>query len=131
MKPFGESPAGRLLTVAGALPLAAGAALVWDNGGIGTVAIIAAIFAGILLGIVGLGLALEEHGAYAVAGVMFLPPALLLYTPLIAFAMHAPAVRVALGLAALALFALALRSKHTSPTRVGSQRQLETKWRMS
>jgi hypothetical protein len=109
MEPFRDSLAGRLLTIAGALPLAAGASLLWDSGGMGTVVIITAVFAAILLGICGLGLALEDYGGYAVAGVLFLPPALLLYTPLVAVAMHAPVARFAMAVGAVMLFAVALR----------------------
>src|SRR6266542_4320633 len=69
MEPFRDSLAGRLLTIAGALPLAAGASVLWDSGGMGTVVIITAVFAATLLGICGLGLALEDYGGYAVAGV--------------------------------------------------------------
>src|SRR6266852_4809417 len=34
MEPFRDSLAGRLLTIAGALPLAAGASVLWDSGGV-------------------------------------------------------------------------------------------------
>ena len=108
MKSFEESVAGRILTFAAALPLATGACVVWNPDGAGTLAIIGSIFAGILLGIVGIGLAVEEHGSWALAAVLFLPPALLLYTPLVALAAHVPAIRFVMALAAAALLAVSL-----------------------
>ena len=107
MNSFLQSVPGRILAVAVALPLAAGAWATWAADG-GMVWIIASVFAGIVLGIVGVGLAVEEFGKQAVAAVLLLPPALLLYTPLVSVAAGAPAVRTIMALASMVLFAAAL-----------------------
>ena len=105
MKRFEQSVAGRLLILAVALPLAAGTSATWDSAGHGMAWIIASIFAGILLSFVGIGLAIGEYDREAVAAVLFLPPALLLYTPLVGLAASVPVVRVAMGLVAGLLLA--------------------------
>jgi hypothetical protein len=107
MKPFHQSTAGRLLMVAVALPLATGACVIWTPQGSGMVWIIASVFAGIILGLVGIGLAVEEFDREAVAALLFLPPALLLYTPLVGIAGGLPMVRLAMGLVAMVLIGVA------------------------
>jgi len=121
MKPFRESAAGRMLAVAVALPLATGALATTFEGGL--VWIIASVFAGIVLGIVGVGLAVEEYGGEAVGALLFLPPALLLYTPLVAWWGGQPVVRMMMGLTAMALMAVSLgqlsfRPRWAAPPRV-------------
>jgi hypothetical protein len=69
--------------------------------------VIASVFASIILGLVGIGLAVEEFGREALVAVLFLPPALLLYTPLVGVASAMPVVRLAMGLAAVMFFGAA------------------------
>ena len=108
MKRFQESAAGRILAVAVALPLATGAVVTLTPEGSGIVWFIASVFAGIILGIVGVGLAIEESEMAALGAVLFLPPALLLFTPMVAYGVGIPLVRVLMGLVAMTLFGLAL-----------------------
>jgi hypothetical protein len=108
MKRFQESAAGRILAVAVALPLAAGALVTMTPEGSGVVWIIASVFAGIVLGIIGVGLAVEEYAGAAVGALLFLPPALLLYTPIVAFGGGSPVVRVVMGFTAATLLLLAV-----------------------
>lgn len=107
MKLFQESVPGRLLMVAVALPLGTGASVVWNPQGAAMMWIISSVFAGILLGIVALGLALEKFDRQAVVAILFLPPALLLYTPLVAVAGGLPLARLAMGFGAMMLVAVA------------------------
>ncbi len=109
MKDFVASISGRILTVAVALPLLAGGLVAWNTDGPGAVWIIGSVFAAILLGIFGTGWAIREQFSYALLAVLFLPPALFAYTPLVALAAGAPALRTAMLLAGIALAALALR----------------------
>jgi hypothetical protein len=109
MKAFEASISGRILTVAVALPLLAGGFVPWDTAGSGAVWIIGSVFAGTLLGIFGTGWAIREHFIYAILAVLFLPPALLAYTPLVAIAAGIPALRTAMLLAGIVLVAFALR----------------------
>jgi len=121
MKGFEASMSGRILTVAVALPLITGGLVAWNSGGAGAVWIIGWVFAGVLLGIIGTGWAIEEHFAYAVLAALFLPPALLGYTPLVAVAADLPALRTLMLLAGIVLAALALRPTlarfHFTPAR--------------
>jgi hypothetical protein len=122
MKRFRETAAGRTLALAVALPLATGALATFTQEGSGIVWIIASVFAGILLGIVGVGLAVEEHVDAAVTAVMFLPPALLLYTPLVAFWGTVPAVKMLMTLGAIFFFASALGQASFRPRLASSPR---------
>jgi hypothetical protein len=122
MKRFQESAAGRLLAIAVALPLAAGAVATMTPNGSGVVWIIASVFAGIVLGIIGVGLAVEEFAGAAVAALLFLPPALLLYTPLVAFSGGMPVVRVLMGFAAATLIVLAVGQVSFRPRFASSPR---------
>ena len=107
MKRFQESAAGRFLIAAVVLPLATGTSATWSPEGSGMMWIIASIFAGIILALVGIGLAVGEFDREAAAAILFLPPALLLYIPLVGLAASAPVVRVAMGLVAGTLLAVA------------------------
>jgi hypothetical protein len=69
--------------------------------------IIASVFAGIILGLIGIGLAVEQFGREAIVALLFLPPALLVYTPLMGVAGALPVVRLAMGLAAMMFFGAA------------------------
>jgi hypothetical protein len=122
MKLFRETIAGRILALAVAMPLAAGALATITRDGSGIVWIIASIFAGIVLGIVGVGLAIEESAGAAVTAVLFLPPALLLYTPLVYVWGTVPAVRMLMALGAIALLASALRHVSFRPRLASSPR---------
>jgi hypothetical protein len=106
MKRFRESVAARLLAVAVALPLLAGALVTFRPEGSGIVWFAASIVAAIILSVAGVGWAIEESEAEAVGAILFLPPALLLYVPFVAFLGSMPAVRIAMGAAATALLAL-------------------------
>jgi len=112
---FEESVAGRLLTLAVALPLATGALTSWGPGGSGMVWIMGSVFAAIVMGIVGVGLAVDEFDREAVTAVLVLPPALFLYTPLVGIAASVGAVRVAMGLVACVLFANAWHVTFSAP----------------
>jgi hypothetical protein len=125
MKRFQESVAGRTLTIAVALPLAAGASTTWNTAGSGMIWIIASVFAAIVLGLVGIGLAIGEFDREAVAAVLFLPPALLLYTPLLGVAANVLVVRFVMGLGAVTLFAMAWHAM-PSPLRFASPRHVTT-----
>jgi hypothetical protein len=105
MKRFEQSVAGRLLTLAVALPLTVATMATWSSKGYGMVWIIASIFAAIILSLLGIGLAIGEYDREAVAAVLFLPPALLLYTPLVGIASGVSVVRVAMGMVAGVLLA--------------------------
>jgi hypothetical protein len=106
---FDESTAGRFLTLAIIVPLAAGASVKWDDGGAGCIVIMGAVAIGTILATVGGAAALKRHVHYSIAAMFAFPPALLLYFPLIALASHLPAVRLVMGFAALALFVFVLR----------------------
>ncbi len=122
MKRFRETIAGRILSLAVALPLATATFATITRDGSGIVWIIASIFAGIILGIVGIGLAIEESAGAAVTAVLFLPPALLLYTPLVYFWGTVPAVRILMALGAIALLAAALGQASLRPRLASSPR---------
>jgi hypothetical protein len=122
MEHFEETVAGRLLTLAVALPLAVGAGATWDGGGAGSVAIMGSIAVGTILATVGGGLALDERAKYTIAAMLLFPPALMLYFPLLALASHLPVVRAAMALVAVGLFGLLLkgtvtRAHHTAAPR--------------
>ena len=68
------------------------------------------MFVGILLGLFGTGWAVEEQGGHALLAILFLPPALLLYTPIVAIAATAPIVRLAMACAGIAVVGMALAS---------------------
>jgi hypothetical protein len=89
--------------------------------GSGVVWFIASVLAAITLGIIGVGWAVEETESAAVGAILFLPPALLLYTPLVAFG-SIPVVRVLMGLAAATLIALALAHASFRPRLASSPR---------
>jgi hypothetical protein len=105
-----------------ALPLAAGALVTMNPQGSGVVWIIASIFVGIILGIIGVGLAVEQFAGAAVAALLFLPPALFLYTPLVAYSGSLPAVRVLMGFAAATLMVLAVGQASFRPRFASSPR---------
>jgi len=109
MEHFEESAAGRLLTLAVIVPLAAGASATWDDGGPGSIAIMGSVAIGTILATVGGGLALDDRVKYSIAAVLALPPALLLYFPLVALASHLPTVRLAMGFVVLGLLGFLLR----------------------
>jgi hypothetical protein len=100
MEHFEETAAGRLLMLAVVVPLATGAIMTWDDGGSGSIAIMASVAAGTFLATMGGGLASLERAKYTLAAILAFPPALLLYFPLVALAGHAPVVRGAMGIAA-------------------------------
>jgi hypothetical protein len=83
--------------------------------------IIGSVFTAIVLGIVGVGLAVGEFDREALAAVLVLPPALFLYTPLVGIAASIGAVRVAMGLVACVLLANAWHATFSAPRHV-SQR---------
>ena len=114
MKQFQESVAGRLLTVAVALPLATGALTTWNPEGSGMALIIVSIIAGIVLAIVGIGLAIDENPHEAFGAILVLPPSMFLYVRFIHIVASAPVVRVAMALAAVTLLAMAFRTKLSS-----------------
>src|SRR5262249_12544876 len=103
MENFEESTAGRLLTLAVVVPLAAGASVTWDDGRAGSIVIMGSVAIGTILATVGGGAALERRVEYTIAAALAFPPALLLYFPLLALAGQLPAVRFVMGFAALLL----------------------------
>jgi hypothetical protein len=124
MEHFQESTAGRLLTLAVIVPLAAGASVTWDDGRAGSIVIMGSVAVGTMLATVGGGAALESRVKYTIAAMLAFPPALLLYFPLVALASQLPAVRLVMGFAALVLAAFLLkgmlastRPRAATPTR--------------
>ena len=109
MEHFEESAAGRLLTLAVAVPLAVGASATWDDGRAGSIAIMASVAVGTVLATLGGGVALERSAKYTIAAVLAFPPALLLYFPLVALAGRFPSVRAAMALVAIGLVALLVK----------------------
>jgi hypothetical protein len=109
MEHFEESTARRLLTLAIIVPLAAGASMTWDDGRAGSIVIMGSVAIGTMLATVGGVAALERRIEYTLAAVLALPPALLLYFPLIALASQLPAVRFIMGFAALVLVGVLLK----------------------
>jgi hypothetical protein len=109
MEHFEESTAGRLLTLAVIVPLAAGASVTWDDGRAGSIVIMGSIAIGTILATVGGGAAMERRVKYTIAAMLVFPPALLLYFPLIALASQLPAVRLVMGSAALVLAGFLLK----------------------
>ena len=109
MEHFEESVAGRLLTLAVAVPLAVGATVTWDDGHVGSIAIMGSVAVGTILATVGGGLALEDRVKYTIAAALLLPPALLLYFPLVAIASRVQSVRVAMALIAFGLVGLLVK----------------------
>src|SRR5262245_7495 len=101
MQHFEESAAGRLLTLAVVVPLAAGASVTWDGGRAGSIVIMGSVAVGTILATVGGGLALEKQTRHTIAAMLGFPPALLLYFPLVALASSAPIVRLVMGFAVL------------------------------
>src|SRR5439155_8456766 len=97
MEHFEESTGGRLLTLAVIVPLAAAASVTWDDGGTGSIVIMASVAIGTILATAGGGAALERHVEYTIAAMLAFPPALLLYFPLVAIASQLPAVRLVMG----------------------------------
>jgi hypothetical protein len=110
MEHFEESTAGRFLTLAIIVPLAAGASVRWDDGGIGSTVIMGSVAIGTILATVGGGAALERQVKYTIAAMLGFPPALLLYFPLVALASPLPAVRFVMGFVALVLVAFLLKA---------------------
>ena len=109
MEHFEESVAGRLLTLAVAVPLAVGATVTWDDGHVGSVAIMGSVAVGTILATLGGGAALEERVKYTIAAILAFPPALLLYFPLVAIASRMPSVRAAMALIAFGLVGLLVK----------------------
>jgi hypothetical protein len=122
MKRFRESAAARLLAVAVALPLVTGALVSFSPEGSGIAWLVGSVLAGIILGIVGVGIAVEESEAGALGAILFLPPALLLYTPFVAYGASLPVVRIVMGLGATALLALAAGATSLRPRLASSPR---------
>src|SRR5262249_14782431 len=83
MEHFEESTAGRFLTLAMIVPLAAGASVTWDAGGAGSIVIMGSVVVGIVLATIGGAAALESRVKYAIAAALAFPPALLVYFPLV------------------------------------------------
>src|SRR5689334_25431856 len=81
MEHFEESTAGRLLTLAVVVPLAAGASVTWDDGHAGSLVIMGSIAVGTVLATLGGGAALDERPRCTLAAILGFPPALLLYFP--------------------------------------------------
>jgi hypothetical protein len=115
MEHFEESAAGRLLTLAVIVPLAAGASVTWDEGRFGSMAIMGAVIIGTALATVGGSLAMDTRARYTLAAIFAFPPALLIYFPLVALATQVPAVRLAMGLAVLGLVAFLLKRSFARP----------------
>ncbi len=113
MEHFEESTAGRLLTLAVIMPLAAGASVTWDDGHAGSLIIMGSVAVGTVLATLGGGAALDERPRYTFAAILGFPPALLLYFPLVGLASYVPAVRVAMGLVVLGLLGWVLRGAVT------------------
>jgi hypothetical protein len=109
MEHFEDSTAGRFLTLAVIVPLAAGASVTWDDGHAGSIVIMGSVAIGTILATVGGGAALERRVKYTIAAMLAFPPALLLYFPLIALASQLPAVRLVMGFAAVVLFVFLLK----------------------
>ncbi len=103
MESFAESAPGRLMTIAFALPLAVGVYATLQGDRLDVLAITAALFSCIVLVTVGAAIAMEERPKHALAAILGLPPALLLYLPLLALAGEAPIIRLTMGVAALVL----------------------------
>jgi hypothetical protein len=108
MEHFEESAAGRLLTLAVVVPLAAGASVTWDDGHVGSLAIMGSVAVGTILATVGGGLALEKRAKHTIAAMLAFPPALLLYFPLVAFARYVPTVRLVMGFAVIGILGFLL-----------------------
>jgi hypothetical protein len=115
MEQFEDSTAGRLLTLAVIVPLAAGAGVRWDDGGTGSIVIMGSVAIGTILATVGGGAALERNVKYTIGAALTFPPALLLYFPLLAVAGQLPVVRLVMGFAAFVLAGFLLRGSLTIP----------------
>jgi hypothetical protein len=113
MEQFEESTARRFLTLAVIVPLVAGASVTWDDGHAGSIVIMASVAIGAILATVGGGAALESRVEYAIAAALGLPPALLLYFPLIALASQFLVVRLVMGFAALVLVGFLVKGSLT------------------
>jgi hypothetical protein len=111
MEQFEDSTAGRLLTLAVIVPLAAGSSVTWDDGRAGSIVIMGSVAIGTILATVGGGAALERRVEYTIAAMLAFPPALLLYFPLVALASQLPVVRLVMGFATLVLVVLLVKGK--------------------
>jgi hypothetical protein len=107
MKRFRESASGRVITAAVALPLATAAFATGNAGGSGFVWCMASVFAAVMLAVIAIGLAFGDYEREVLGAILTLPPGLLLYIPLVGIADAVPAVRLAMGLAAVVLVGVA------------------------
>jgi hypothetical protein len=108
MRIYFRSNPGRLLALALAIPLATGAVLPWNADNIGYFT--APIMGAIGLAVFAVGLSVDKHPGHAIIATLFLPVALFLYLPTLAFVIPAvPAVTYLLAAAAMMLMAVAAR----------------------
>src|SRR5262252_6668966 len=109
MEQFEESTAGRLLTLAVLVPLAAGASVTWDDGHAGSIVIMGSVAIGTILVTVGGGAVLDRQVKYAIAAALAFPSALFLYFLLVAFASQLLVVRLVMGFVTLVLAGFLLK----------------------
>jgi hypothetical protein len=83
MQAFRQSISGRLIYAAVGLPLVTGGLVHWSSSGHGVLAVVISLLAGIALTALGIGLGVDDHPWQAMRAVVLLPPALLLYFPLV------------------------------------------------
>jgi hypothetical protein len=103
MESFEESGAGRLLTLAIAVPLIVGACVKLHGGDLDALAITVGLFGAIVLATFGCAMALNERPRYAIVAIISFPPTLLLYFPLLGMADELPILRLAMAVASLGL----------------------------
>jgi hypothetical protein len=83
MQPFRESISSRLLSLAVGLPLVTGGLVTWGPAGHAVLAVVVSLLSGIVLTLLAVGLAIDEHPWKAMRAVALLPSTLLLYFPLL------------------------------------------------
>jgi hypothetical protein len=115
MEQFEETTAGRCLTLAIIVPLAAGASVTWDEGHAGSMVIMGSVLVATVLATVGGAAALESRVKYAIAAALAFPPALLVYFPLVGFASQLPVVRLVMGFAAFMLVGFLVKGSLARP----------------
>ena len=109
-----QSGPGRLLALAGSMPLVGGALLPWhgEHAGAGALSLVA----GLALAFVALGLSIEKHHREALFVTFALPGAVFAYLAVVMLLL--PAVPIlTYALAAAALFLLAIAARPSMPTR--------------
>jgi hypothetical protein len=108
MDSYYRSTPGRLLALAMALPLVAGATIAWDAASVGYYTL--PVIVGISLAFIAAGLGVEDYPGESIAGVLVLPVALFLYVLLVGIVV--PQVHAAvyvMAIAACALLAIAAK----------------------